>query len=123
MSCSNRTKASVQSACDSSKSGLNWKAALPMTNLGFSTSAKKTLVFGSIPAEPNAELTKTKVDVVGPGGNLVADVEGLTIAYQPDGKGYLIASSQGNNTFAIYQTRRRQRLREVIPHRCRQQNR
>jgi len=32
----------------------------------------------------------------------VADVEGLTIAYGSDGKGYLIASSQGNSTFAIY---------------------
>ncbi len=32
----------------------------------------------------------------------MADVEGLTIAYGPDGTGYLIASSQGDNTFAIY---------------------
>jgi len=53
-------------------------------------------------AEPDAELLKTKVDTVGPGGNLVADVEGLTIAYESDGKGYLIASSQGNSTFAVY---------------------
>ena len=54
------------------------------------------------PAEPDVELLKTKVDTVGAGGNLVADVEGLTIAYDSDGKGYLIASSQGNNTFAVY---------------------
>ena len=54
------------------------------------------------PAEPNADLLKTTVDVVGPGGHLVADVEGLTIAYTSDGEGYLIASSQGNNTFAVY---------------------
>lgn len=52
-------------------------------------------------AEPDANLERTKVDGVG-GGNLVADVEGLTIAYGTDGKGYLIASSQGNNTFAVY---------------------
>ena len=29
-------------------------------------------------------------------------MEGLTIAYTSDGEGYLIASSQGNNTFAVY---------------------
>ena len=34
--------------------------------------------------------------------SLVRDVEGLTIYYGEDGNGYLVASSQGNNTFAIY---------------------
>ena len=34
--------------------------------------------------------------------SLVPDVEGLTIYYGEDGNGYLLASSQGNNTFAIY---------------------
>ncbi len=53
-------------------------------------------------AEPDAGTERTKVDGVGPGGNLVADVEGLTIAYEKDGKGYLIASSQGNNRFVVY---------------------
>jgi 3-phytase len=53
-------------------------------------------------AEPDAGTDRTRVDTVGAGGNLVADVEGLTIAYEKDGTGYLIASSQGNNTFAIY---------------------
>jgi 3-phytase len=52
-------------------------------------------------AEPEANLERVKVDGVG-SGNLVADVEGLTIAYGTDGKGYLIASSQGNSTFAVY---------------------
>ena len=53
-------------------------------------------------AEPDAESTRIEVDRVRPGGSLVADVEGLTIAYESGGKGYLIASSQGNNTYAIY---------------------
>lgn len=53
-------------------------------------------------AEPDAEPARKEVDRVRPGGSLVADVEGLTIAYGSDGKGYLIASSQGNNTYAIY---------------------
>ena len=53
-------------------------------------------------AEPDAEPTRKEVDRVRAGGSLVADVEGLTIAYGSDGKGYLIASSQGNSTYAIY---------------------
>lgn len=53
-------------------------------------------------AEPDAGSDRTRVDGVATGGHLVADVEGLTIAYEKDGKGYLIASSQGNNTFVIY---------------------
>lgn len=53
-------------------------------------------------AEPDASDTRVLVDKAGPGGNLVADVEGLTIAYGKDGSGYLIASSQGNNSYALY---------------------
>ncbi len=36
------------------------------------------------------------------GRHLAADAEGLTIYYREDGKGYLLASSQGDNTFAVY---------------------
>ncbi len=43
----------------------------------------------------------TLVDAV-ESGNITADVEGLTIYYGEDGNGYLLASSQGDNTFAIY---------------------
>jgi len=53
-------------------------------------------------AEPDVEAARKEVDRARPGGSLVADVEGLTIAYGSDGKGYLIASSQGNSTYAIY---------------------
>ncbi|GGD69947.1 phytase [Lacimicrobium alkaliphilum] len=34
--------------------------------------------------------------------NLWEDVEGLTLYNAGDGKGYILASSQGNNTFALY---------------------
>ena len=44
----------------------------------------------------------TLIDSVGY-GRLVADVEGVTIWYGTDGKGFLIVSSQGNHTFAVYQ--------------------
>nr|WP_256557558.1 phytase [Lentzea sp. HUAS12] len=36
------------------------------------------------------------------GARLSADVEGLTIYNREDGKGYLIASSQGDSTYAVY---------------------
>ncbi|MDX3136728.1 phytase [Streptomyces europaeiscabiei] len=36
------------------------------------------------------------------GKRLSADVEGLTIYQESDGDGYLLASSQGDNTFALY---------------------
>ena len=54
------------------------------------------------PAAPDADVKPVKVDGVLPAGNLKADVEGLTIAYEKDGRGYLIASSQGNNTYVVY---------------------
>ncbi|MEA5583318.1 phytase [Nodularia harveyana UHCC-0300] len=56
-------------------------------------------------AEPNSgDNTGVLIDRVADlgGNNLVADVEGLTIYYGADGKGYLLASSQGDNTFAAY---------------------
>ncbi|WP_134684872.1 phytase [Brevibacillus migulae] len=52
-------------------------------------------------AEPDEGNKGKIVDVVN-GERLTEDVEGLTIYYAADGKGYVIASSQGNNTYAIY---------------------
>ncbi|TAF07824.1 MAG: phytase [Nostocales cyanobacterium] len=55
-------------------------------------------------AEPNGSNTGKLIDQVKDlgGNNLVADVEGLTIYYGANGTGYLLASSQGDNTFAVY---------------------
>ncbi len=56
-------------------------------------------------AEPDGSNEGTIVDTVdGIWGNspLTADIEGLTIYYGEDGNGYLLASSQGDSTFAIY---------------------
>jgi 3-phytase len=52
-------------------------------------------------AEPDAETKGKLIAKVGEHG-LKADVEGLALFCGKDGKGYLIASSQGNNTFKIY---------------------
>jgi 3-phytase len=53
-------------------------------------------------AEPTGTSARTQVDTTGPGGNLAADVEGLTIARTGPGTGYLMASSQGDSTFVMY---------------------
>ncbi len=44
---------------------------------------------------------RVEVDNVS-GPNLTADIEGLTMYYASDGKGYLMASSQGSGQFAVY---------------------
>lgn len=52
-------------------------------------------------AEPDAGEDRSLVDRVGE-GHLVPDVEGLAIASTGAGRGFLIASSQGSDTFAMY---------------------
>lgn len=84
------------------KVGTQLEGCVADDELGYLYIGEEDVGIWKYPAEPDAELSKTRVDAVGPGGHLVADVEGLTIAYESDGKGYLIASSQGNSTFAVY---------------------
>lgn len=61
-------------------------------------------------AEPTADGSRTTVDLVG--GHLRDDVEGMDIAYDPSGgPDYLIVSSQGDDTFQVYDL--------VAPHRHR----
>jgi myo-inositol-hexaphosphate 3-phosphohydrolase len=55
-------------------------------------------------AEPGAGSARTLVDGTS-GGHLVADVEGLALYHAPGGAGYLVASSQGNNSFVVYERR------------------
>jgi 3-phytase len=54
------------------------------------------------PAEPGGGTAGKLIARVGEHG-LTADVEGLTIYRAAGGKGYLIASSQGSNTFKVYE--------------------
>ncbi len=54
-------------------------------------------------AEPGATTARELVDSVGTGGHLTADVEGLAIYYTSTGGGYLLASSQGSDSFVVYQ--------------------
>lgn len=53
-------------------------------------------------AEPDAGEARVRVDTCGRGGHIVPDVEGLAICHGAGGKGYLLASSQGDDSFVIY---------------------
>jgi myo-inositol-hexaphosphate 3-phosphohydrolase len=55
-------------------------------------------------ASPSGSSEPILVDTIKPAGNVLEpDVEGLTIYYGPGTSGYLIASSQGDDTFAVYE--------------------
>ena len=53
-------------------------------------------------AEPESGVTGTLIARVGENG-LTADVEGLAIYEGSNGRGYLIASSQGNDSYKVYE--------------------
>jgi 3-phytase len=54
-------------------------------------------------AEPDrGDTGRRQIDRTGEGGHLVADVEGLAIAYYAKGNGYLVASSQGSSSYVLY---------------------
>jgi 3-phytase len=71
--------------------------------LGFVYLAEEDVGIWKFPAEPDGGTVGTLVARVGENG-LAADVEGLTIyAAAGQERGYLIASSQGNDTFKVYE--------------------
>ena len=53
-------------------------------------------------AEPDADASGRMIDTA-EDGNLTDDVEGLSIFYGPNGTGYLVASSQGSDNYALYE--------------------
>jgi 3-phytase len=53
-------------------------------------------------AEPGDGEARVLVDTTAEGGHLSADVEGLTLYYDSQGGGYLIASSQGSDDYVLY---------------------
>jgi len=54
-------------------------------------------------AEPDGSpLARTSVDRVGAGGHLAGPVGGLALVTQPGRRGFLLASSRGDDTFVIY---------------------
>jgi 3-phytase len=53
-------------------------------------------------AEPDAGETRQLIDSPKENRYLKDDIEGLAIYYANSGKGYLLVSSQGNNSYAVY---------------------
>jgi len=71
--------------------------------------------YGAEPTASTSAANRVLVDAtVARGGRLLPDVEGLTIVYQPNGTGYLMASSQAasdtNNFYAVYERQRTNRF-------------
>ena len=65
--------------------------------------AQEKVGISRFPAEPDEGTAGTLIHPVAPQGRgLRADVEGLTIYRAAGGVGYLIASSQGDSTFAVF---------------------
>ena len=54
-------------------------------------------------AEPDGGDDRKLVDSVDENGNLTADVEGLALYHGKDGAGYLVASNQGADNYALYE--------------------
>ena len=63
--------------------------------------AEEDVALWAYPAEPDGGDKRTQIDKT-EGGNLTADVEGVSIYYGADGKGYVIASNQGEDNYAVY---------------------
>lgn len=53
--------------------------------------------------DPSSGSSRGSVDTVSDNPDLAADVEGLALYQESSDQGYLIASSQGNSTFTVYE--------------------
>jgi 3-phytase len=53
-------------------------------------------------AEPDGGSDRVPIDSTGDGGHLTDDVEGLALWIGEEGRGYLIASNQGADNYAVY---------------------
>jgi 3-phytase len=65
--------------------------------------AEENVGIWRLAADPALGDMRTMIDKAGEGGHLTADVEGLAIYDGPNRSGYLIASSQGSDEFAVYE--------------------
>ncbi len=84
------------------KVGLQTEGCVADDELGYFYIGEETFGIWKYFAEPNYPMDRKLVaDTTEP--YLAQDIEGLTIYYAEKGKGYLIASVQGLNTYAIYE--------------------
>ncbi len=64
--------------------------------------AEEDIGLWRVPAEPNASAAPTSVDKVEANPKLKDDLEGVGLYNLGGGRGYLVVSSQGNNSYAVY---------------------
>lgn len=76
------------------------EGAVADDELGYIYIAEESTGLWRYDAEPEGSVEGTHIAVVGENG-YDNDAEGVTIYYAPEG-GYIIASSQGNDTFMVY---------------------
>lgn len=66
--------------------------------------SEETEAIWRLNAEPDAGTAKVQVDKpIARGGHFQPDAEGLAIYYKSEDTGYLIASSQGNSSYTVYE--------------------
>jgi 3-phytase len=70
--------------------------------LGWLYVGEEAAGFYRLSAAADASADRVLVDRVG-AGRLVADVEGIALYRRPEGHGYLVVSSQGDDSYALYQ--------------------
>jgi len=93
------------------KAELVWKYKLKSQCEGLVTDVEKQLLYvgeenvgvWKIDLNKNSNRQAELIINIKDNKNLKADIEGLALYYASNGKGYLIASSQGNNSFAIFE--------------------
>ncbi|MEV0398356.1 phytase [Polymorphospora rubra] len=89
-----------------------WRLQLPLGSGGRPELVDRVTDFGihDVYDEATEECVPVDPDAKGYGGTrLTADVEGVDIYYGPGATGYLIVSSQGDDTFAVYDLHGRNR--------------
>lgn len=64
--------------------------------------AEEDVALYRMSAEPNGGVARTVVTSVATNPALKDDLEGVSIYRQPGGRGYLVLSSQGNNSYALF---------------------
>jgi len=86
---------------DAFRFGSSAEACVVDEGLGRAYFAEERVGIWSLPLA-GQDREPTPLAAVADAGPLVADVEGLAIRRRPGGGGELIASSQGNNSYAVY---------------------
>ncbi|MEL6630451.1 MAG: phytase [Bacteroidota bacterium] len=70
---------------------------------GFIFIAQEDSSIWRVPADPDQPADKFLVASISQNDQLKGDLEGVALYYAAEGKGFLLASSQGNNSYAVFE--------------------